>query len=252
MVQDPDATNRANAYDSLTAWIKVNLDQPDGWSIDLSPLRSIAVQYPIDSSFRIATLQLAESADSYRHFGLLQFRAVDTLIYLQDSEVRDYSTYYTEARQWEGALYYDMLEFEPKGELRRFVLFGFDGYRGYAHRKVAEVIAVDPKEGKANFVAGTFQFDDEKKSQIDLVYAAEVPIRLHYNDSLEMIIHEHLIPMPSVYQKGRTVMVADGSYEGFRWEDDHWRHVPKVFDQVNDGPPGKGLPESRKQQLFKN
>ena len=63
---------------------------------------------------------------------------------------------------------------------------------------------------------------------------------LNYDPQLEMIVFDHVTP-PTDKAKGATfTYIPDGTYEGFKWANDRWNWVEKIFTYAineNDNPP---------------
>ena len=70
---------------------------------------------------------------------------------------------------------------------------------------------------------------------------------MRYDNELNMILFDHLIPENNEPQKKYTY-VPDGDYEAFKWQNGRWVHVNKVFDfKLEDGqaPVEKPVKESK-------
>ena len=200
-------------------------------------LKSVSIQYPRDSSFRIFTWQLYVDKDDYRYYGAIQmntpglklFPLIDRSFKIEDAEHQALSP-----EEWYGSVYYNLLDVEgPQGKY--YLLFGFDGYSFFRKRKLIDVLSF--QEGQPVFGAPVFVHEgDNRKARVVREYSAEVSTRCNYDELLEMIIFDHLIEMDGAYDEG-PVNYPDGSYEAYRLEKGLWWHVDKVFDQVSDEAP---------------
>lgn len=214
--------------------------------------------YPADSSFRIFTWQLYVDVDEYRYYGAIQmndselklFPLVDRSFEAQDLEQAQFT-----AENWYGAVYYNLKEVEsPNGKY--YLLFGFDGLELFRKRKLIDVLTFGddgPIFGAPVFISPE---DEEKgtpqtvQSRIVRTYAAEVSTRMNYDELLEIIIFDHLIPADGRYGEGPT-NYPDGSYEGFRLENGLWVRIDKVFNQVSDEAPRPSpVLDNRTKDLF--
>ena len=205
-------------------------------------LKSISIQYPQDSSFRVFTWQLYVDVNDYRYFGAIQMNTPDLKLYpLVDRsfEVADVENDLLTPDQWYGAVYYNLKQVDsPQG--RYYLLFGFDGYEFFRKRKVVDVLTFR-EDGTPLFGAPVFiNTEDEnqppQKNRLMLEYSAETSVRLNYDELLEKIMFDHLIELNGSYGEGPTKF-PDGSYEGYTLQNGFWFYQSKIFDQVSDEPP---------------
>jgi hypothetical protein len=206
-------------------------------------LKSISIQYPQDSSFRVFTWQLYVDVNDYRYFGAIQMNTPDLKLYpLVDRsfEVNDVPNEILTADKWYGSVYYNLKEVESDAG-KYYLLFGFDGYEFFRKRKVVDVLTFD-EAGKPVFGAPVFRNQEDpkqppQKNRLFLEYSAEASVRLNYDEYLEKIMFDHLIEMSGSYGEGPTKF-PDGSYEGYVLEKDgFWYYQSKIFNQVSDEAP---------------
>ena len=221
-------------------------------------LKSISIQYPADSTFRVFTWQLYVDVNDYRYFGAIQMNTEELQLFpLRDRsfEVENPENASLNPEQWYGALYYNIKEVDsPMG--RYYLLFGFDGNEFFRKKKLVEVLSFS--EGKPIFGAPVFlntedQNKPREKNRLVVEYTADASIRLNYDELYEMIIFDHLIPMNGQYGEGMT-FIPDGSYEGYKLEKGVWMYVPKIFHQTQEKPPMPHpiLNNPNKKDLFGN
>ncbi|MBK7873868.1 MAG: hypothetical protein IPJ74_26050 [Saprospiraceae bacterium] len=204
-------------------------------------LKTVSIQYPQDSSFRIFTWQLYVDKDDYRYYGAIQMNTPELKLY----PLIDRSALVTNVEQseltpdnWYGSLYYTLKECKgPNGKY--YLLFGFDGYEFFRKRKIVDVLTF--KDGKPVFGAPVFVHQEKGKPSITkkrlfLEYSAETSVRLNYDEALELLIFDHLIPMEGTHGQG-PVMVPDGSYEGYEYEKGLWKYQTMVLHQVMEEAP---------------
>ena len=250
MILGEDSKSRMLGFDSLSKELSQLLSNPASISDSLEFLRSLSVLY-VDDTTRVLSLQCEKTPDQYVHLGFIQTR--DSTYQLDDAsdQLANPISEQVGPDRWYGALYFHIQPFVRDGK-PHYLLFGFDGHSQSSRRKLIEVLTFTP-DGYPIFGLEVFDHPFQHDvSRFLLQYSAEVSVRLNYDSDLEMIIYDHLIPMKSIYRNESVVMVSDGSYEGFKLTDGTWRHVDKVFHQVNDGTPGEGLPEDRKKLFQKN
>lgn len=242
VVNDSLEDNRFAACHAMIPALVRALKTPNSFHFAFDRLKNISIQYPQDSSFRIFTWQLYVDKDDYRYYGAIQMNTPDLKLYpLMDRSfnVTDVEQEVLSADKWYGAVYYNLKETNTKNG-KYYLLFGFDGYDFFNKRKVIDVLTFD-KEGKPVFGAPVFVSEEKgkpitAKKRLLLEYSAASSVRLNYDEALEMIVFDHLIPMAGQYGEG-MVMVPDGSYEAYQLEKGVWKYQPMVLHAIMDEAP---------------
>lgn len=258
VVNDSLPDNRFLACREMIVRLKQVLKTPGSFDYPFERLKSISIQYPQDSSFRIFSWQLYVDEDEYRYFGAIQLNTPElTLIPLQDRSFQiseDPEQVILDPDQWYGAVYYNIRQVEtPTGPY--YLLFGFDGYAFYHKRKVIDVLRI--KDGVATFGAPVFyhpatrEKPEFSKNRIVQEYSAAATVKVNYDPTFEIIMYDHLVPGAGQYGEGMTYY-PDGSYEGYREEGGRWVYIEKVFDQVSESAPRDYpiLEGSREKNIF--
>lgn len=237
IVNDSLEENRFLAVNKFIPTLVKALKVKNSFDYPFERLKSISIQYPADSTFRIFTWQLYVNENDYRYYGAIQMNNSELkLIPLIDRsfDVQDIEHQVLTSREWYGALYYNLKEFDtPEG--KKYLLFGYDGYEFFTKRKIVEVLSF--KNGQAVFGAPVFVSKDPEnaflpKSRLEFTYSAEASIKVNFDGHLDLIIGDHLIEeMSSIASQG-PVKLPDGSYIGYKLENGQWAYVPKVFNHV--------------------
>jgi hypothetical protein len=218
------------------------LKTPNSFRYPFERLQSVSIQYPSDSSFRIFTWQLYVDTAEYHYYGAIQMNTPDLKLFpLRDRSASipgDVEQATLSHDQWFGSLYYNIREAEYNKE-KYYVLFGYDAYSFFRKRKVMEVLSF--REGKPVFGAPVFVHQQKNKPPLTynrrvLTYAAESTVRLNFDESLGIIIHDNLIEMPGLHGEGNNHF-PDGSYQGYKLEKGLWLHIDNVFTQTQDVAP---------------
>jgi hypothetical protein len=117
------------------------------------------------------------------------------------------------------------------------LLFGYDAHSFFEKRKVIEVLSFDAT-GKPVFGAPVFDKPNAKVDELRLLfeYSSEASVRVNWDEQYQMVLFDHLIPMPSPFGRGITY-VPDGSYDGLRLEKGRWEFITKVFNDVMEEAP---------------
>lgn len=237
IVNDSLEENRFRAVNKFIPTLVKALKVKNSFDYPFERLKSISIQYPADSTFRVFTWQLYVNENDYRYFGAIQmndeklklFPLIDRSFDIEDIEHQT-----LQPDQWYGALYYNIREFDTK-EGKKYLLFGYDGYQFFTKRKVVEVLSFN--DGKAVFGAPVFVSEDPNnaflpKSRLALTYSAEASIKVNFDEHLDLLIHDHLIETSSSISSQGPVKLPDGSYEGYQLKDGRWTYVAKIFDHV--------------------
>lgn len=230
--------HRFIACKELIVGLKNALKVEGSFEYKFPRLESLSFQYPQDSSFRVITWQLYVDKDDYRYYGAIQMNTPElTLFPLIDRSYQIENPEYSQLTNdnWYGAIYYKLKEVKyPQGKY--YLLFGFDGFEFFKKRKVLDVLSF--KGGKPVFGLPVFvsEADSRPKQRIVLEYSATASVRLNYDEIVDMITYDHLIPMEGSHGEG-VVNLPDGSYEGYAFEKGYWHHVSKIFNDVQEEAP---------------
>lgn len=257
IMMDSIQENRVLASQKFAPLLEEALQQPYGFDYPFDSLRTISIQYPPDSSFRIFTWQLYVDVEEYQYFGMIQMNKEQPQIFpLQDaSETMDDPEYeVVDATEWYGSVYYNLKAFDtPEGT--QYLLFGFDGYRFFDKRKVVDVLRF--RDGTPVFGAPVFAKVEEGRSPITqnrLVreYSAAASIRCNFDPEHDVILLDHMALVRRVDGNGMS-LIPDGTYEGYRYQDGLWVYEEKLFHVILDTPPRpKPILDTNKKDLFGN
>jgi hypothetical protein len=252
VVNDSLPDNRYVACKKLIKTLVQGLKVKNSFNYPFERLKSVSIQYPQDSSFRIFTWQLYVDTSDYRYYGAIQLNSPDLkLIPLIDRsyEIESPQSEILTPEKWYGNLCYNLRQFDtPEG--RKYLVFGFDGHSFFHKRKLIDVLTI--KDGRASFGAPVFYEIRPKtgeqvvRNRVFKEYSSEASFRMNYDPIFDMIIFDHLEMMGG--PQG-PVFVPDGTHEGYKLQDGHWIWVENVFTQTMDEAP---IPEpvldSRKSQ----
>lgn len=256
VIKDTVAANRITASEAILPLLIEALRVPNSFQYKFDKAEAISIQYPQDSSFRIFTWQLYVSEEEYRHFGAIQLNEEPLKLFpLNDQSATLQRIEYKELapQQWYGSVYYNIHSVKHKGE-RYYMLFGFDGHSFFRKRKVVEVLRFR-EDGQPVFGAPVFVNNPRHRVapyRLIREYSAEVSTRCNYDETLEMIIFDHLIAAKGPHGEG-LVYYPDGSYEGYRYKKGVWEYEEKVFNQVSEEAPRPApILDKRPKDLFGN
>jgi len=236
---------RQQACDAFIPALVRALKNKYSFKFRFDSLKTVSIQYPKDSTFRIFTWALEHENGFYRHFGAIQMNTPDGSLKLfplfDASDYMANTDTIADNKYWYGCLYYN-IEQRHYFNQEFYTLFGWDANNPRSQKKIVEMLTF--KNGQPVFGGPYFTFtaDSVKKparNRFILEYKKESSISLNYNKDADMIIFDHLVSESNEPEKKFT-LVSDMDYEGFKWTAGKWLHVEKVF---NDAIPlGKGAP----------
>lgn len=216
------------------AWIKS--DQYN--ESDLESIQWLSVKKPDDNSFLVVTWQMVFDENRSDYFGYL-IKDGNVIELKNSTFVEDLEYDVLSSTDWAGALYYNIHEVS-KDNINYYILFGYNAYKNYEHRKIADVLYFD--NGQPVFGHELFKKQEPGergviKNRIVLDYSNDSNVSLNYNPSLGMIIFDHLIPRIGRIPGQGPTMLPDGSYVGYKWDGKYFNYVDKIYHQTQDKPP---------------
>ncbi len=150
-----------------------------------------------------------------------------------------------DANNWIGAIYYRIILKTYNGK-KYYTLLGFDDYTISSNKKWMEVLTFN-ENGEPVFGGPYFSFRNDSAAKVqtaasakskqvpparfNIEYKKESSATLNYDSSMDMIVFDELSSETEEPEKKDTY-VPDGDFEGFKWENGQWVHVPKVFNYV--------------------
>ncbi|MGO4290369.1 hypothetical protein [Chitinophaga sp. RAB17] len=236
---------RERAKDAFIPMLVRALKTKYSFRFPFDSLKTISIQYPQDSTFRIFTWALERENGFYRHFGAIQMNTADGQLKL--FPLFDASDYITNTdtiadnKSWYGCLYYAVIHRHYFNQ-EFYTLFGWDANNPRSQKKIVEMLTF--KNGAPVFGGPFFSFAEDStpkptRNRFIIEYKKESTATLNYNKELDMIVYDHLISETNEPAKKFTY-VSDMDYEGFKWQAGKWMHVNKIFHDAI--PMGKGAP----------
>lgn len=241
VVNDSLPEERFGTCKKLITTLVQALKTENSFNYKFDRLKSVSIQYPQDSSFRVFTWQLYVDVDDYRYYGAIQMNSTKLQLFPlidRSKEVESEEYDILSPEKWYGSVYYNLMEFKT-AEGSKYLLFGFDGYTFFEKRKVVDVLSF--KDGKPVFGAPVFVQEDSLGNQtirnrLVKEFSAEASFKLNYDETWGLIIFDHLMTMAGGYGQGPT-QVPDGTYEGYKLEDGRWHWVEKFWTETMEEAP---------------
>jgi hypothetical protein len=243
VVNDSAEAARFGACKVLIKKLVQALKTENSFQYPFDRLRSVSILAPPDSSFRIFTWQLFVNDSTYKYYGAIQMNQPTLKLYpLIDRSTRMEAIpprMELSPEKWQGMLYYNLRQFDTR-EGRKYLLFGYDVPDFFSRRKTIEVLSFRGEDRRPVFGAPVFKKAGKARQQQDyrlvFEYAADGSVRVNWDEQYQMVIFDHLLPVPSPYGRGLTY-VTDGSYDGLRPDKNGWLFVEKVFSDFQDEAP---------------
>ena len=201
-------------------------------------LKWISKLMPADSSFRIFTWQLMKSQTEFDYCGVVQTR--ENVYFLEDNKWQNIDTEYEEfaPSNWYGQIYYNIHQYANNNK-KEYLLFGLKVLQNKEKIKTVEAITLE--NGTLKFGKGMFEDTLNRKMFKNRVVhrtSMESNSQLNYDDELGMIIYDHTIIIPSSRERdAKQLIVADGSYHGYKLKEDKWMFIDNVFPEKYEEPP---------------
>ena len=244
-IMDSIYDNRVVAAEAFAKRLEEVLQMPGSYEHPFSKFKEVSVSVlpSEDDKFRIFTWQLRVSKERYIYGGIIQMAGKQPKVFaLTDGSeaARRPRNEVLSADKWYGALYYNIKPLSKRKNNKYYTLFGFDAHSLYTRRKVVDVLYFE--KGLPKFGAPVFQIAEAGKlpradHRFILEYSVAARATLNYNEELQMIVYDHLIPFPSPYDEVSMAMMPDGSYRGFKLKRGKWESVEKVFTHIQQNAP---------------
>jgi hypothetical protein len=233
--QDSSQASRLAAAQQLDSLMKVLLKDPKTFG-QAQQIEGISCQSAPDGAFQIYTWQVRWDENTYRYGGIIQNKE-GKLFPLTDKsyEAKPVQLVHLNAKNWHGALYYRILDFEHDGK-KMYLLFGYNVLSAIHRRKVLEVLYFD-RGDQPRFGQKVIQVKDgsgrmQWVSRMVMDYAATSVANLNYSASDKMIIFDHLVDHAADETGGAAV--TDGSYCGLKLVKGKWEYVDMPYPYQYD------------------
>ncbi|MBW8687726.1 hypothetical protein [Chitinophaga rhizophila] len=258
IVRGRDEATRQQANDSFIPRLVRALKTPASFYFRFDSLKTISVQYPADSAFRIFSWGVEQETTFFRHYGAIQMRTEGGELKLfplfDASDYINNPDTITSNKNWYGCLYYKVLHRRYFNK-DYYTLFGWDANNIRSQKKMIDMLTF--KEGEPVFGGPFFSFAEDTipkkaRNRFILEYKKEATISLSYNPEMDMIVYDHLISETNQPSKPST-FVPDLDYEGFKWKAGKWVHIEKVFhDALPQGKVPVDQPLNQRQKRMTN
>lgn len=244
MWSSEDASERKANSILVKSLLERTLGSPHSFEYPFDSLKFVSIQQDPREAFRVFTWQVDLGQGRYQRHGYIQTGGHNArVIALNDSSdvVLRPEAHSAGKEEWVGMVYYRIIPFKSKGE-PLWLLFGFANKDGYTIRKMIDVLRFDDR-GDPVFGAPVFEFSADNSGlppsrfRFLLEYDARSKVKLNWDESMDMILYDHLMPFADDRSGGNVVFVPDGTYEGFKLAKGTWKHIPKLEIKAMDEAP---------------
>jgi hypothetical protein len=255
IVNGREPAERFRSDSLFTRMLVRALKMPNSFSYPFDSLSTISRVYAPDSAFRVFTWQVVRDEGMHRRHGAIQMRTTDGSLKLfplidRSFLIKGQTDTVTGNEWWIGSIYYKVIQKKANGK-NVYTLLGYDENTIRSTKKRIEVLTFDDG-GRPMFGGRWFTFPKDTVKRADqsrfwIEYKKDGNARMQWDEEMDMIIFEHLIPENNEPEKKYTY-IPDGDYEGFKWANGKWEHIEKVFTfKLKDGeaPVGNPVHESK-------
>lgn len=239
MVLSQEPTTRFYSDSVFIKLLVQCLKVPHSFYYTFDSVNTISKLYAPDSSFRIFTWQLQMDESYYRQYGAIQINMPDGSLKLFPlTDVSEFTPVPTDTvrtpKNWIGAIYYKIIPV-VFGDKKYYTLFGLDDNDFASTKKWIEVLSFDDKDTPI-FGGKFFEYKEDAMKPLQPAYRfciefkKDANARLVYDQERKMIVFDHLISESSEPAKKYT-LIPYGTFEGFKWTNGKWLHVPNLFPQ---------------------
>ncbi len=243
LIQGINPEDRLKADSIFTRILVRALTTKNSFHYPFDSLETISKIYAPDSLFRIFTWQMVINDNIIRQHGAIQMRTEDGSLKLfplidKSDITENMMDTIGDNRGWIGAVYYKIILKKNEGHTF-YTLLGYDENNIRSSRKLIEVL--DFVDGKPVFGGRYFNIPNnslvvKNPARYIMEFKKEGSPRLTFDESLDMIVMEHLVSESNEPNKKWT-LIPDGDYEGFKWTNGKWVYINKIFNEVT--PEGK-------------
>jgi hypothetical protein len=210
-------------YQSIDSLFSSALELPGSYDYTWSKLDQVGKLESEDGLIKVFSWLYRVSPDDFRYSAYFQVRnRQDTVLFrlrpaaADNIHAKDFDQ---TVEHWDGKVYYDLVTRDYKRKTF-YTLLGADFNNTKTSVKTIEVMTI--QRGKPVFRDDQFLLGGTVEDRIVLEYSAELVATVRYNEALDMIVYDHLVPLHPLYHGNHQFYGSDGSYDGLRFTDGIW------------------------------
>jgi hypothetical protein len=235
------------------------LKTPGSFNYSFDSVKKITVLKSPDNSFRIFSWYVPLNNGTYRYFGTIQMATKDgqlSLLPLIDGtdNINDTNAI-TSNKNWFGARYYQIIPVIANGRQPYYVLLGWKGNNAKTSKKVIEILSFD-KTGIPLFGKNVFDGakGDKSRNRIIFEYNKLNSMTLTLDNSVKMIVFDHLAPFSPELEGNFEFYASDLSFDAYKLLDGRLKLVeniilknePNAMDELYIDPMNKNIVPEKK------
>jgi hypothetical protein len=210
-------------YHAIDSVFNHALQLPGSFDHDWSKLDQIGKLASEDDRIKVFSWLYRVSMNDYRYTAYIQVmgKKEPELFKLEPAtadniHAKDFDQ---EIGHWDGKIYYDLVTREYKRKVF-YTLIGADYNNTSTSLKTIELMTI--QRGKPVFRDEHFLVGGAVEDRIVLEYSADLAVTVRYNEELDMIIYDHLVPLHPLYHGNYQFYGPDGSYDGLTFTEGSW------------------------------
>lgn len=244
--------HRVNLIHEFIPKLVAILKEKNSFYYPFSAFETVAIVQAPDDAFRIFTWQLKEPLGTHRYYGTMQMKGETLKLYpFQDysDTMEVHPQKILSPNNWYGGMYYKCI-LKEYNQQKTYTLLAFDKADFVSTRKFMEILRFNEKNEPV-FGAPIILFHDstgvlkETQTRFFREYSAKASARLNYDEEMDIIIYDHLVPQSEKEKGAYFNYVPDGTYSGFKWENGKWVWVEKIFHYSIDHPDNPPMPSPK-------
>ena len=202
IVMAREAGDRFRADSHFTRLLVRALKIANSFNYPFDSILNVSRLYAPDSSFRIFTWQVVKDETMARRHGAIQMKTADGSLKLfplidKTLMVENQNDTITGPEAWIGAIYYKIVKTQHEGK-SYYTFLGYDEHSMRSTKKRIEVMHFD-MQGKPVFGGPYISFQEDSlrkptQARFAIEYKKDGNARLQFDEDMDMIIFDHLIP----------------------------------------------------------
>jgi hypothetical protein len=209
------------------------LSQAISYSNPFDSLKRIGKVYSPDAKFRLFTWNIQLTDASNKFYAILQLNpgkdSICKLIFLNDKSQNftgNINTAVFDAKNWFGALYYDIIPEKISGKTY-YALLGMHFNGLFTNKKIIESMYFDDLHNPV-FGSPIFVYNNSLLNRILFEYSINATMSLRFDNRLKMIIFDHLSPPSPLYNGDFKFYGPDFSFDGLKFIGNKWEYQANV------------------------
>ncbi len=216
---------------------------PQSYLYPFDSLRTVSITESPDDKFRTFTMAIQFENGASRYYGAIQMHDEKSLnlIPLIDytPAIRKYEDTTCSAKTWYGNIIYKIVPLKV-GKITYYTMFGWKAVNPLECRKMIDMMRFDENQQplfgeKAMIHCRNFDSTMVWRKRFVLPYNCSAAVSLNYDAENNRVMFDHLVtravldgkPNMPGRQRGYD-QYPDGTYEGFKWDKDHWEYLSDI------------------------